>query len=181
MKGYKGMSKDMTCRGMQYEIGKTYRVFGEVKLCSNGLHFCEQLKKVFYFYPREAGNRYFEVSAGGQIVSDGFLNYFNSSKNKFAASELTIVRELTDIEINKLIYGSSGSFKWYSNDGLGTGNGYGYINGSGCGNGFFTEDGNSWHNGNGFGSGYGNGVGNLDWDAYTDCTLRIEEVWLIQY
>ena len=95
MKGYKGMDKDMKCRGMQYEIGKTYHVDGEIALCSNGLHFCERLKDVFAFYGRENGNRYFEVYAGGQIVCGG---------DKSAALELTIIRELTDIEVNKCVY-----------------------------------------------------------------------------
>lgn len=33
VKGYKGMNKDMTCRGMQFEIGKTYSVDGDIELC----------------------------------------------------------------------------------------------------------------------------------------------------
>ena len=127
MKGYKGMHKDMTCRGMQYEIGKTYRVGGKIALCSNGLHFCERLKDVFTFYDRENGSRYFEVNAGGQIVCDG---------SKSAASELTIIRELTDIEVNRCVYGY--------------GNGYGDGDGYGDGNG----------DGDGYGYGYGNGYGN---------------------
>jgi hypothetical protein len=102
---------------MQYEIGKTYRVDGEIALCSNGLHFCERLKDVFAFYGRENGSRYFEVYSGGQIVCDG---------SKSAASELTIIRELTDIEVNRCIYG----------DGNGDGYGYGYGNGDGYGDGY---------------------------------------------
>jgi hypothetical protein len=35
MKGYKGMKSDMTCRGMQYEIGKTYQDKGGL---ANGVH-----------------------------------------------------------------------------------------------------------------------------------------------
>ena len=35
MKGYKGMDANMQCRGMQFEIGKTYKVDGEIKLCEN--------------------------------------------------------------------------------------------------------------------------------------------------
>ena len=124
MKGYKGMRKDMTCRGMQYEVGKTYRVDGDIALCSNGLHFCEQLRDVFTFYDRENGNRFFEVYAGGQIVR---------GDDKSAASELTIIRELTDIEVNRCAYG----------DGYGYGyNGYGNGNGDGDG-----------YNGDGYGDG----------------------------
>ncbi len=114
MKGYKGMSKDMTCRGMQYEVGKTYHADGNIKLCENGLHFCERLKDVFTFYGRENSSRYFEVYAGGRIVCDG---------SKSAASELTIIRELTDIEVNRCIYGY----------GYGYGFGYGYGDGDGDG------------------------------------------------
>ena len=33
MKGYKGMTKDMTCRGMPFEIGKSYHIEGNVRLC----------------------------------------------------------------------------------------------------------------------------------------------------
>ena len=36
MHGYKGMTKDMKCRGMQFEIGKKYCVNGDIELCKNG-------------------------------------------------------------------------------------------------------------------------------------------------
>ena len=32
MKGYKGMESDMTCRGMQFEVGKTYHVGGKIEV-----------------------------------------------------------------------------------------------------------------------------------------------------
>ena len=146
MKGYKGMSKDMTCRGMQYEVGKTYHVDGKIELCSNGLHFCERLKDVFAFYDSGCGNRYFEVYAGGQIMCGW---------GKIAASELTILRELTDIEVNRYIYGDghgNGSCSGYRD-----GYGYGCGNGSGEGNGY--GDGYGYGNGNGQGYGYESGSG----------------------
>ena len=153
MKGYKGMSSDMTCRGMQYEIGKTYRVDGAIALCSNGLHFCERLKDVFTFYGRENGSRYFEVYAGGQIVCDG---------SKSAASELTIIRELTDIEVNRCVYGYGNGYGNGNGNGDGNGYGYGYGNGNGNGDGY----GYGYGNGNGDGYGYGYGYGNGNGDGY---------------
>ena len=137
MKGYKGMDAHMQCRGMQYEVGKTYRVDGEIRVCRNGLHFCERLTDVFNHYERD-GNRFFEVVASGQIKKGG---------DKNAASELTVVRELTDIEINRAVYGDG-----YGN-GIGIGNGYGY--GDGYGNGI--GNGNGYGYGIGDGNGYGDG------------------------
>ena len=53
MKGYKGMNADMTCRGMRYEVGKSYHVDGNITVCERGLHFCERLTDVFDYYKRE--------------------------------------------------------------------------------------------------------------------------------
>ena len=110
MKGYKGMNADMTCRGMPYEVGKSYHANGKIGVCSNGLHFCKRLTDVFDFYKRD-GNRFFEVEASGTIKTEG---------RKSAASDLLIVRELTDLEINRTAYGY----------GDGYGDGYGYGDGN---------------------------------------------------
>ena len=144
MKGYKGMDKDMQCRGMQYEVGKTYHVGGNIKLCENGLHFCENLFDVFNFYDNDGSNRFFEVIAAGVIASYG---------NKCAASHLKIIRELSRIEINRSYYGRGNSY----GDGYGDGYGNGYgDNGDGYG------DGNGYgvgNNGDGYGDGNSNGRG----------------------
>lgn len=154
MKGYKGMSSDMTCRGMQYEIGKTYRVDGDIKLCENGLHFCENLLDVFYFYDRVNGNRFFEVEAVGTTVSGDC---------KCAASELTIIRELSAIEINRYAYDGYDGGCGYgcSSDGEGYGDGQGYRYGDGFANGA-DHDGDGYGDGWKFGDegeGYGDGQG----------------------
>ena len=146
MKGYKGMDSQMRCRGMQYEVGKSYHVDGEIEICENGLHFCKNLNDVFRFYKRE-GNRFFEVEASG-VVRTGI-------SCKYATSDLMIVRELSDIEINRTVYG----------DGYGNGCGEGY----GCGNGYGYGYGKGYcYNGDGYGYGYGDGYGYGYGDDYGD-------------
>ena len=118
MKGYKGMNADMTCRGMPFEAGRRYHVDGKIEVCERGLHFCENLKDVFDYYKKDDNNRFFEVEASGTIKTQG---------SKSAASDLLIIRELTDIEINRTVYG------YGYGDGYGDGGGYGYGYGYGDG------------------------------------------------
>lgn len=168
MKGYKGMSEDMTCLGMHYEVGKSYHVDGEIALCHNGIHFCERIKDVFEFYRENSANRFFEVDASGVIVSDG---------TKSAASDLTILRELTEEELFRCIYGDGcGESRDINGNGYGNGHGdgYGYRSGYGDGHGNGDRNGNRKGNGhgdgdgdsNGKGNGYGYGYGNGHGDGY---------------
>ena len=59
MKAYKGFNKDMTCRGFQYEEGKTYHV-DEAELCKSGFHACENPLDCFSYYA-PADSVYHEV------------------------------------------------------------------------------------------------------------------------
>jgi hypothetical protein len=49
MRGYKAFNKDLTCRGFQYEIGKTYEMDGEIEICRRGFHFCESISDCYKF------------------------------------------------------------------------------------------------------------------------------------
>ena len=63
MKAYKGFNKDMTCRGFQYEEGKTYEM-ESAELCDHGFHACEHPLDCFGYYP-PANSVYHEVELDG--------------------------------------------------------------------------------------------------------------------
>lgn len=48
---YKGFEPDMTCRGFQYELGKTYSLPERPKLCERGFHTCILPIDVVQYYP----------------------------------------------------------------------------------------------------------------------------------
>jgi len=138
VRGYKAMNEDMTCRGFQYEVGKTYTIEGGIKICGKGFHFCRDIISVFNYYGRFK-SRVFEVEADGYIEKG----------DKLCCQKITIVREVKGIELNRILYG----------DGYGYGDDYGYGNGygNGSGNGYGSSSGNGY--GSGYGNGYGNGYG----------------------
>ena len=92
------MSYNMVCRDMQYHLGTLYIKTGQIDLCHSGYHFCKNLKDVFKYYPDTNGNRFFEVEAGGTVIT---------GKDKCVASTLRIVRELDRKEICRIKYGDS--------------------------------------------------------------------------
>ena len=87
--GYKGFERDFTCRYMQYEVGKTYEIEGEPKLCERGFHFCTSPLAVFEYYaPTE---RFAIVKANeDDVIYDAANNSY-----KAVARRITIVREIT--------------------------------------------------------------------------------------
>ena len=83
---YKGMDKNMCCRGKQYEIGKTYTENNAICYIS-GMHACENPLDVFQYYRLDGKNRFFEVECSGAINK-------GENDSKFACTELTVKGEL---------------------------------------------------------------------------------------
>ena len=84
---YKGFKQDLTCRGYQFEIGKTFEHDGKVRACSSGFHSCEYPLDCFGYYP-PAESRYAETVAQGDISRDG-------SDSKIASASITIKAEVS--------------------------------------------------------------------------------------
>ena len=83
---YKGMDRDMKCRGFQYEAGKEYET-DRAEACECGFHACEYPLDVFNYYA-PANSRYFEVEQSGQLSrSDG--------DSKVASTKIKIGAELS--------------------------------------------------------------------------------------
>ena len=106
MRGYKAFNKDLTCRGMQYEIGKEYKFDGEPVPCRQGFHFCETISDCYEFYPMEDDTRICEVEALGKITQEGV---------KFVTNYIKVLAEVTGENLKKGNTGSSNS--GYSNSG----------------------------------------------------------------
>lgn len=95
MKVFKGTDKDMKCRGMQYELGKTEKTDDAIRCGSKGFHSCEAPFDVLKYYPMRDGNRYFEAEAGGKI------DRTNANDSKVASSELTLKEEVKFTDLVK--------------------------------------------------------------------------------
>ena len=83
---YKGMNADMTCRGKQYEVGKTYHE-DKADCCNAGMHACENPLDVLHYYPLKDSPRFFEVECGGNVDKSG-------EDSKLACTELTVKGEV---------------------------------------------------------------------------------------
>ena len=92
---YKGTDKDMKCRGMQYEIGKTEKSDGAIRCGNKGFHSCEAPFDVLKYYPMRNGNRYFVAEA------DGKIDRGDASDSKLASSELTLKAEVKIADLIK--------------------------------------------------------------------------------
>ena len=115
MKGYKVFNSDWTCRGYQYEIGKTYEIIENPKCCKVGFHFCEKLVDCFNYYSFDPNNKVAEIEAIGEID-------FDDTNSKCCTNKIVILKELKWSEVLDMCNtgkGNSGkcnSGNWNSGD-----------------------------------------------------------------
>ncbi|HHF3544001.1 TPA: hypothetical protein ACPKCV_000429 [Haemophilus influenzae] len=102
---YKGFNQDWTCRGYQYEIGKTYEHKGDVKACESGFHACEYPLDVLSYYS-PAVSKFAVVKMSGETSKD-------SDDTKIASAKITIETEINLPEmIKKAVEWIKGKVDW---------------------------------------------------------------------
>ena len=96
----KGFDKNLCCRGMQFEVGKTYDTGAkdnEIELCSNTVfHYCNSIEQVHSYYSCDPAhqNRFCEIEVLGAEVADG---------EECGSNKIKIVREIVGDELKTLI------------------------------------------------------------------------------
>ena len=98
-KFYKGFNEDLTCRGFQYEEGKTYEE-NEADLCHKGFHACEDPLDCFGYY-EPASSQFREVILDG--ISDQ-----REDDSKVCAKKITIGARLNFSQMVKAAF----EFRW---------------------------------------------------------------------
>ena len=83
--GYKVFNSDWTCRGFQYEVGKTYELKGKAVPCESGFHFCKVAVDCFNYYTFDPDNKV-AIVKGYSVVEQG---------DKCCAGKIEIVEEVT--------------------------------------------------------------------------------------
>lgn len=85
IKGYKVFNPDWTCRGFQYEVGKTFEHNGNIEMCGKGFHFCRKASDCFNYYSFNSKNKVAGVEALGLVETDG---------DKSVTNKIRIIREI---------------------------------------------------------------------------------------
>ena len=80
----------MTCRGFQYEEGKTYKIDGEPELCHRGFHACLKLLDVFDYYYGELG----KDIVVHEVELEGVSDERDEDNSKVVAKKITIGKRI---------------------------------------------------------------------------------------
>ena len=96
MEGYKVFKPDWTCRGFQYEVGKTFEEDVTPSCCNRGFHFCKELKDCFNYYPFNPDNKVAKVIALGEIDEE-------SDDSKCCTNKIQIVEEISWEDVLRMV------------------------------------------------------------------------------
>lgn len=96
MKGFKVFNSDWTCRGFQFEVGKTFTEDVTPVCCDRGFHFCTKAADCFKYYSFDPDNKVAEVEALGDIDT-------NNDDSKCSTNKIHIIREITWQEVLDLV------------------------------------------------------------------------------
>ena len=96
MKGFKVFNSDWTCRGFQFEVGKTFTEDVTPVCCEQGFHFCTKASDCFNYYRFNPENKIAEVEAIGEVDT-------NDKNTKCCTNKLHIIREITWQELLNIV------------------------------------------------------------------------------
>ena len=96
MKGFKVFNSDWTCRGFQFEVGKTFTEDVTPVCCDRGFYFCTKAADCFKYYDFNPDNKVAEVEALGDIDT-------NNDDSKCSTNKIHIIREITWQEVLDLV------------------------------------------------------------------------------
>jgi hypothetical protein len=100
IKSYKGFDKNLSCRGFQYEVGKTYEMPEEdVEVCEIGFHACESPLDVldYYFLDDDC-----EIARFCEVEQSGKIDKKEDGSTKIASSRIEIKAELKFADLLRL-------------------------------------------------------------------------------
>ena len=96
VKGYKVFRPDWTCRGFQYQVGKSYEMDEEPIICERGYHFCTKLIDCYDYYDFDENNKVAEITAYGKISID-------ENEKKSCTNKIKIERKLEWQEVLNMV------------------------------------------------------------------------------
>ena len=96
MEGYKVFEPDWTCRGFQYEVGKTFEEDVTPSCCNRGFHFCKELKDCFNYYSFNPDNKVAKVIALGEIDEE-------LDDSKCCTNKIQIVEEISWEDVLRMV------------------------------------------------------------------------------
>ena len=109
MIGFKGFNHDFSCNKFKYKLKEVFKIYGNIKLCKKGFHFCEFPLDVFHYYPLinfvsfgfydkdndKLKNRYAIVDTEDGYISEKNIKIKANSDSKKASNKIKILTEIS--------------------------------------------------------------------------------------